>query len=105
MTSELTRRDFLSALGGGVVVLCMVEAADAQESGRRARRGDAQPQEISAWLHIGEDGVVTVCTGKTEVGQNIRTSLSQAVAQVNLTAQNTFLLLTASSFYTYGRSA
>jgi isoquinoline 1-oxidoreductase len=81
MTSELTRRDFLSALGGGVVVLCVMEAADAQESGRRARVGDAKPQEISAWLHIGEDGVVTVYTGKTEVGQNIRTSLSQAVAE------------------------
>ena len=81
MTGELTRRDFLSALGGGVVVLCVVEAADAQESGRRARGGDARPQEISAWMHIGEDGVVTVFTGKAEVGQNIRTSLSQAVAE------------------------
>ncbi|HVP48228.1 MAG TPA: molybdopterin cofactor-binding domain-containing protein [Bryobacteraceae bacterium] len=77
----LTRRDFLSTLGGGVVVLCVVEAADAQESGRRARGGDAHPQEISAWLHIGEDGIVTAFTGKVEVGQNIRTSLSQAVAE------------------------
>jgi len=77
----LTRRDFLSTLGGGVVVLCVVEAADAQESGRRARGGDAHPPEISAWLHIGEDGIVTVFTGKVEVGQNIRTSLSQAVAE------------------------
>lgn len=37
--------------------------------------------EVSAWLHIGADGVVQVFTGKTEVGQNIRTSLSQAVAE------------------------
>src|SRR5713101_7789932 len=59
MTSELTRRDFLSTLGAGVVVLCVVEAADAQESGRRSG-GDARPQQISAWLHIGEDGVVMV---------------------------------------------
>ena len=81
MTAELTRRDFLTALGGGIVVLCVVEDADAQESGRRAHTGDAHPQEISAWLHIGEDGAVTVFTGKTEVGQNIRTSLSQAVAE------------------------
>ena len=81
MTTELTRRDFLAALGGGIVVLCAVEAADAQESGRRAHRGDALPQEVSAWLHVGEDGAVTVYTGKTEVGQNIRTSLSQAVAE------------------------
>ena len=39
------------------------------------------PDNIGAWLHIGEDGTVTVFTGKTEVGQNIRTSLAQAVAE------------------------
>ena len=82
MTAELSRRDFLTAIGGGIVVLCVVEeAADAQESGRRAHSGDARPAEISAWLHIGEDGGITVYTGKTEVGQNIRTSLTQAVAE------------------------
>jgi isoquinoline 1-oxidoreductase len=81
MTAELTRRDFLAALGGGIVVLCVVEDADAQESGRRAHRGDALPHDVSAWLHIGEDGAVTVYTGKTEVGQNIRTSLTQVVAE------------------------
>jgi isoquinoline 1-oxidoreductase len=82
MTSALTRRDFLGALGGGIVILCVVdEPADAQESGRRSQGGDARPAEISAWLHIGEDGGVTVFTGKTEVGQNIRTSLAQAVAE------------------------
>lgn len=83
MTSELSRRNFLTALGGGIVVLCVIdEAVDAQESGRRGHRGgDDRPAEISAWLHIGEDGSVTVYTGKTEVGQNIRTSLAQAVAE------------------------
>jgi len=34
-----------------------------------------------AWLHIGENDKVTVYTGKVEVGQNIRTSLSQGVAE------------------------
>ncbi len=82
MTTELSRRNFLTALGGGIVVLCVIdEAVDAQESGRRGHSGDARPPEISAWLHIGEDGGVTVYTGKTEVGQNIRTSLTQAVAE------------------------
>src|SRR5256884_214581 len=42
---------------------------------------DDMPKDIGAWLHIGEDGKVTVFTGKVEVGQNIRTSLSQAVAE------------------------
>jgi nicotinate dehydrogenase subunit B len=36
---------------------------------------------VSAWLHIGEEGVVTAYTGKVEVGQNARTSLTQAVAE------------------------
>ena len=51
-----------------------------QRAGARARRGRL-PREIGAWLHIGEDGTVTVYTGKVEVGQNIRTSLTQAVAE------------------------
>ena len=39
------------------------------------------PQDVGAWLHIGQNGEVTVFTGKVEVGQNIRTSLAQAVAE------------------------
>lgn len=82
MTGEFTRRDFLAALGGaGILILYETEAADAQESGRRSHSGDEHPRAISAWLHIGEDGMVRVYTGKTEVGQNIRTSLAQAVAE------------------------
>jgi isoquinoline 1-oxidoreductase len=74
---DLDRRDFLSLLGGGLLVIC---SARAQESGR-ARRSEDLPKELDAWLHIAEDGTVTVSTGKTEVGQNIRTSLSQAAAE------------------------
>lgn len=80
---ELERRDFFKFLGGGLVLLLALDgSADAQESGRGpALRPDARPPELAAWLHIGEDGAVTVYTGKTEVGQNIRTSLAQAVAE------------------------
>jgi nicotinate dehydrogenase subunit B len=81
--SEVTRRDFFKTLGSGVMVLFLTPAALAQEAGNAGRggRGSQSPAEISAWLHIGEDGTVTVFTGKTEVGQNIRTSLTQAVAE------------------------
>ncbi len=76
---EVDRRDFLGLLGGGVL---LVLSADAQESGGGRRRGgEAMPQEIGAWIHIGQDGAITVHTGKAEVGQNIRTSLTQAVAE------------------------
>ncbi len=78
----MKRRDFFAVLGGGIVVL-LVDDSDAQESGGGRRRGtrEAMPEALSAWLHIGETGVVTVYTGKVEVGQNARTSLTQAVAE------------------------
>jgi nicotinate dehydrogenase subunit B len=58
-----------------------LKATAFQESGRRGGSEDNLPQEIDAWLHIGEKGQITAFTGKVEVGQNIRTSLSQAVAE------------------------
>ncbi len=80
---DLDRRDFFKFLGAGLVVVSVLKPAIvAQESGGgRQRRGDSLPKEIDAWLHIGENGRVTVYTGKVEVGQNIRTSLSQAVSE------------------------
>ncbi|HEV2468932.1 MAG TPA: molybdopterin cofactor-binding domain-containing protein [Candidatus Sulfotelmatobacter sp.] len=80
---DLDRRNFFKFLGAGVLVVSILKpVAIAQESGgRRRERGEALPKEIDAWLHIGQDGKVTVYTGKVEIGQNIRTSLSQAVAE------------------------
>jgi isoquinoline 1-oxidoreductase len=36
---------------------------------------------VGPWLHVGMDSRVTAFTGKVEIGQNIRTSLSQVVAE------------------------
>ncbi len=79
----MTRRDFFALLGGGIVVMLIPDDSDAQESGGGARRGTREPipENVSAWLHVGQDGVVSVFTGKVEVGQNARTSLTQAVAE------------------------
>jgi nicotinate dehydrogenase subunit B len=80
---NVDRREFFRVLGGGVAVLLFANAALAQESGQSGRRrgGSQRPAELGAWLHIGEDGKVTVFTGKAEVGQNIRTSLTQVIAE------------------------
>ena len=75
---DLERRDFFKLLGGGLVLLLTLEESG---SAQQSRRGDARPPELAAWLHIGQDGTVTVYTGKVEAGQNIRTSLAQAVAE------------------------
>src|SRR6266850_2319655 len=48
--------------------------------GPRAFHNEELPKDISAWLHIGEDGSVTGFTGKAEIGQNIRTALAQTIA-------------------------
>ena len=74
----LDRRGFFKTLGGGIVVASFLQA---QESGGGRRGGQAAPKEISAWLHIDRKGAVTAYTGKVEVGQNARTSLTQAVAE------------------------
>ncbi len=78
------RRDLLKLFGGGLLVLLTHDStAEAQESGgpRRHRgSGAIMPENVSAWLHINQDGKVTAFTGKVEVGQNIRTSLTQAIA-------------------------
>jgi nicotinate dehydrogenase subunit B len=81
------RRDFIKAFGAGIVFIVPLSRALAQqgqrgqvESGRGGSSGRV-PNDIGAWIHIDEDGLVTVLTGKVEMGQNIRTSLTQAVAE------------------------
>src|SRR5262245_44484434 len=77
---ELSRRDFFRVAGAGVVVALLLNEAEAQP-GRQRPGGGPVPREIGAWLHVGEDSAVTVYSGKVEVGQNIRTSLTQVVAE------------------------
>lgn len=78
-----TRRRFFSLLGGGVAAAFtfsdvlsseLLYSLDLQEK-REAE------DSIAAWIHVHEDGKISVYTGKVEVGQNIRTSLAQAVAE------------------------
>src|SRR5262245_61490834 len=64
---EMVRRDFFKTLGGGLMIaFTLSKSSGQQESGGGGRgRGNARlPQEMSAWLHIDEQGGVTVYTGK-----------------------------------------
>jgi isoquinoline 1-oxidoreductase len=78
---QLDRRNFLKLFGGGLLVCLTGERALAQESGRAFGGRQQVPADVSAWIHIDADGHVSVFTGKVEVGQNIRTSLAQLVAE------------------------
>ena len=77
---DVDRRDLFKIVGGGVLVCLCVPPALGQESGRASARREP-PNDLAAWIHIAEDGLVTVSTGKVEMGQNIRTSLAQQVAE------------------------
>jgi isoquinoline 1-oxidoreductase len=84
------RREFVKFLGGGILFCLLADDALAQQP-----KGGNRPQELSAWLQIGEDGQVAVATGKAEVGQNIRTSLTQVVAEELRTPTSSIRLVMA----------
>jgi len=74
---EATRREFFRIAGAGIIVALLTsDETSAQRPG-----GGQGPREIGGWIHIGEDSAITAYTGKVEIGQNIRTSLSQVVAE------------------------
>jgi CO/xanthine dehydrogenase Mo-binding subunit len=75
MTRELDRRSFLELVGGGIVVLVRLGAAQAFAQGR------GYPTDVNAYLRIDEDGRVTVFSGKIEMGQGVMTSLAQMAAE------------------------
>jgi isoquinoline 1-oxidoreductase len=79
-TFELNRRDFLRFGGAGILV-CLAAPALAQETAPGPRMTpQPAPADVSGWLHIDPQGRIRAYTGKVEIGQNIRTSLAQSVA-------------------------
>jgi nicotinate dehydrogenase subunit B len=72
---EVSRRDLLKALGGGIVIFfCVGDSSILQ-----AQQGSL-PSDFNAFLRIGADGRVTGYTGKIEMGQGNATALAQILA-------------------------
>jgi len=79
----LGRREFFKIFGAGLAVFAMVKDVGARQEtapGPHGFHNEELPKEIGAWLHIGENGTVTGFAGKAEIGQNVRTSLAQTIA-------------------------
>jgi nicotinate dehydrogenase subunit B len=79
----LGRREFFKIFGAGIAVFAVARDVSAMQETAPAPHGfhnEELPKEIGAWLHIGEDGMVTGFAGKAEIGQNVRTSLAQTIA-------------------------
>ena len=75
---SLSRREFLKAVGGGIIILFPLGDVIAQERRRAGYRESSS--DLNAFLRIGADGRVTCLTGKVELGQGIMTSLAQMLA-------------------------
>ncbi len=74
---NLSRRDFLKTLGGGIIIFFCIGDASVLEA---QRRGRGYPEDFNAYLRIGPDGRVSCYTGKIEQGQGAITSLAQMLA-------------------------
>ena len=75
---NLNRRRFFQVMGSGLAVAF----ATYKSLAGVLTEDEKIPEDlVGAWIHIGEAGNVTIYTGKAEVGQNIRTSLAQIVAE------------------------
>jgi CO/xanthine dehydrogenase Mo-binding subunit len=74
------RREFLGLVGAGLLLSVFERDAEAQRGGR-GRGGSGAPSTLGARLHLGEDGTVTVLTGKIEEGQGPRTEIALATAE------------------------
>src|SRR5437870_9332066 len=80
--SEITRRQFLKATGALVVAFGLPVTVRAQSApAPHTSGGPLPPGQIDSWLIIGKDGMVTVMTGKVELGTGVSTSLRQIVAE------------------------
>jgi nicotinate dehydrogenase subunit B len=79
----INRRKFIKWLGGGLAIAVVFPQTTLATSSAETAFALAKlpVNQIGAWLHISPKNVITVFTGKVEVGQNIRTSLAQVVAE------------------------
>jgi len=72
----LNRREFVGVGGAGLLITVAARAQRGPGGG-----GAPPPATLGARLHLGEDGKVTLLTGKVEVGQGSRTELAMAAAE------------------------
>jgi nicotinate dehydrogenase subunit B len=73
------RRDFLKLGGGGIAVLLSLKGTEMVAAGLELQQG--YPDDFNAYLRVGEDGRVSVLSGKIEMGQGVETSQAQMVAE------------------------
>jgi isoquinoline 1-oxidoreductase len=79
--TRMDRRDFVKLLGGGIVVVVNLGPLTLFNTRSPAGFQRGYPEDINAYLHIAQDGTVTLYSGKIEMGQGVMTSLTQMAAE------------------------
>ena len=75
--NPLARRDFMKMVGGGIIVFF---AADPGVQAAQFPKFGQGQTDWNDYLRIAEDGLVTVYSGKVELGQGNTTALAQMAA-------------------------
>ena len=79
---ELSRRQFNSGAGALLVsFLLPSHGALGQVVEAAAPVSFAKNPRLEGWIRLRDDGIVTIFTGKAELGQGIQTALAQIVAE------------------------
>ncbi len=73
------RRDFFKFTGGGIAVFMALKDRDLFADTLDQQRG--YPTDLNAYVLVGENGRVTVFSGKIEMGQGVLTSQAQMAAE------------------------
>jgi CO/xanthine dehydrogenase Mo-binding subunit len=90
----LTRRSLLAGSGALIVSFSLRGAALAEDA--KALPGSlAKAPLLDSWIRIDADGAITVCTGKAELGQGVKTALIQIAAEELEVAPAEITLITA----------
>jgi len=76
--NPLGRRAFVA--NALVVTFALSRGALAQDTARKLPPSLAKAPQLDSWIRVGADGRITVFTGKAELGQGIRTALTQIAA-------------------------
>ena len=90
MTALLSRR-LLLAGSGALAVTFQVRA---QQAAPKLAGSLKDEPRLSGWVQVAPDGAVTVFTGKAELGQGIRTALTQVAAEQLYLAPDQVTLVT-----------
>jgi isoquinoline 1-oxidoreductase len=78
----MSRRKFFKLMGAGAATYILLSDVFVTSAASLDDKFEFPDKDlISSWIHISDSGIITVFTGKVEIGQNIRTSLSQVVAE------------------------